>query len=82
MARTAVEIDADDEAWLEHEAHQRGETVAVLVREAVHEYRQRREQHEQVGGLPAALARTAGLWRAGDALAWQERLRTEWSREW
>lgn len=39
-----------------------------------------REESRNLPSLTTALARTAGLWRQGDGLAWQNRLRDEWDR--
>ncbi len=80
MTKTLINLDADDKAWLDLEARQRRLPMTELVRQAVHSFRLR----EQARGRPAlaeALANTAGLWRQGDALAWQQRLRDEWDRE-
>ncbi len=80
MPRTLINLEADDKQWLDAEAKARGVSMAALVREAVHEYR----VHEEATGRPAlaqALADTAGIWRRGDGLAWQRRLRDEWARD-
>jgi len=79
MPKTIVNLDAEDKSWLDHEARRRKLPMTELVRQAVHSYRLR----EQSRGRPAleeALTRTAGLWRQGDGLAWQRRLRDEWDR--
>lgn len=80
MPRTLINLDSDDKQWLDAEARVRGVSMAALVREAVHEYR----VHEQAVRRPTleqALSDTAGIWRAGDGLVWQRRLRDEWTRE-
>jgi hypothetical protein len=80
MAKTLINLDANDKAWLDREARLRKLPMTELVRQAVHHFRLR----EQSRGRPAlaqALANTAGLWRQGDALAWQQRLRDEWGRD-
>ncbi|MEX2497773.1 MAG: CopG family transcriptional regulator [Wenzhouxiangellaceae bacterium] len=80
MPRTLINLEPDDKQWLDAEARARGVSMASLVREAVHEYR----VHEQATRRPTleeALADTAGIWRGGDGLAWQRRLRDEWTRD-
>lgn len=77
MPKTLVNLDPDDKAWLDQEARRRKLPMTELVRQAVHSYRQR-EQNQTPPALDDVLARTAGLWRHGDALTWQQRLRGEW----
>ena len=79
MPRTLINLEAEDKQWLDAEAKARGVSMAALVREAVHEYR----VHEEATRRPKlahALADTAGIWRRGDGLEWQRRLRDEWAR--
>ena len=79
MPRTLINLQADDKQWLDAEARARGVSMGALVREAVHEYRVR----ALAVGRPTlnqALAETAGIWSGGDGLAWQRRMRDEWSR--
>ncbi len=78
MPKTLVNLDPDDKAWLDQEARRRKLPMTELVRQAVHSYRLR-EQSQARPALDEVLARTAGLWRHGDGLAWQQRLRGEWN---
>lgn len=80
MAKTLINLDPDDKAWLDREARRRKLPMTELVRQAVHGYRLR-EQSRSRPALAEALARTAGLWRQGDGLDWQQRLRDEWNRD-
>lgn len=77
MTRTLVNIDDDDKRWLDLEARSRGVPMTRLVGEAVHEYRVRQEAADRPG-MDRVLADTRGLWRQGDGLEWQQRLRGEW----
>ncbi len=77
MPKTLVNLDPDDKAWLDQEARRRKLPMTELVRQAVHSYRQR-EQNQAQPALDDVLARTAGVWRHGDGLTWQQRLRAEW----
>jgi hypothetical protein len=80
MPKTLVNLDPDDKDWLDREARRQQLPMTELVRRAVRSYRLR----EQARGRPAlaqALASTAGLWRQGDGLGWQQRLRDEWGSD-
>lgn len=77
MTRTLINLPDDDKAWLAREAHSRQVPMAELVRAAVRNYRVQQESQDHPS-LRTALTRTQGLWRQGDGLAWQRRLRDEW----
>lgn len=77
MARTLINLDPDDKAWLDREARLRKLPMTELVRQAVQGYRIQQES-EGLSDLQSALRRTAGIWRHGDGLAHQQRLRGEW----
>ncbi|MGK2913825.1 MAG: ribbon-helix-helix domain-containing protein [Porticoccaceae bacterium] len=77
MARTLINLDPEDKEWLDREARARHVPMTELVRQAVRDYRTR-QQSLAHPSLQTALARTAGLWRAGDGLVYQRRLREEW----
>lgn len=79
MARTLVNLPPEDKAWLDQEACVRHIPMTELVRQAVHAYRLR-EQNLARPTLQEALQQTAGIWRQGDALEYQNRLRDEWER--
>lgn len=73
MTRTIISLDPEDKQWLERTAQAQGVPMARLVREAI----RRMRQQEDVS-LEELLRQTSGLWRRGDGLAWQRRLRKEW----
>ena len=73
MIRTIISIDAEDKKWLERKAQEAGVPMTELVREAIRRLR----RHEDVS-FESLLQQTAGLWRKGDGLAYQHRLRKEW----
>ena len=76
MPRTIVNLDPDQKAWLDQQAALRGVAMTELVRQAVRDFRAREEARPS---LRQALKRTSGIWRHGDGLAYQERIRNEWS---
>lgn len=80
MPRTLINLHADDKAWLDAEARARKVPMTELVREAVGSYRAREEARRRPH-LAEALRASAGIWRQGDGLHWQRRLRAEWDRE-
>jgi predicted transcriptional regulator len=77
MPRTVINLDPKDKAWLDHEAKVRHVSMTELVRQAVRAYRTRQESLDRPN-LQQALARTGGIWRSDDGLAYQRRLREEW----
>ena len=77
MPRTLVDLDDENKAWLDRQAALRGVPMTELVRQAVRDFRIR-EDRVSKPAFRDTLKRTAGIWRAGDGLAFQERLRREW----
>jgi hypothetical protein len=73
MTRTIISLEPEEKLWLEQRAQAQGVSMARLVREAIRRLR----QQEQVS-LEEVLKETSGLWRKGDGLAYQRRLRKEW----
>lgn len=54
--------------------------MTELVRQAVHSYRVREESRGQ-DRLQHMVRETAGIWRGGDGLDYQQRLRDTWDRD-
>jgi hypothetical protein len=73
MIRTLVSLEPEDKAWLERTARAEGVPETELVRRAVRNLR--RQQETSFSDL---LRRTRGIWKKGDALAYQRRLRRQW----
>jgi hypothetical protein len=76
MVRAHILLDEDDKAWLDRQAREQGVALAELVRQAVRLLREQSPPRNV--SLRRALEVTAGSWREGDGLAWQEKLRGEW----
>jgi len=76
MIRTIISLDPEDKSWLDRTATERGVPMTELVREAIRRFRS--TTSEPAPTFDALLDRTRGLWRQGDGLAWQDRLRDEW----
>ena len=78
MVRTVVSLDMADKAWLDERSRAERIAMTELVRRAIRQYRQA-DTAGSPQGVRAALAATKGLWAAGDGLAYQRRMRDDWS---
>ncbi len=79
MIRTVISLDQESKDWLDRRAREEKLSMAELIRTAVQRYRD-----EKSGGSPSMdelLKRTSGMWKAGDALAYQRRIREQWQRQ-
>ncbi len=77
MIRTLISLDPEDKSWLDRMATERGVPMTEIVREAIRRLRAASDQPTPAT-YDALIERTRGLWRHGDGLAWQKRLRDEW----
>jgi hypothetical protein len=73
--RIIVTIPEQDRLWLENYSRVRSIPVAEAVRRGIERLR-REETPESYRSL---LQSTSGLWKQGDGLEYQQRLREEWS---
>ena len=73
MTRTIISLENDDKKWLDEESARSGLPRAELVRLSIRYMRLDREK-----SFENLLNQTSGTWREGDALAYQERIRSEW----
>ena len=73
MTRMILSLGERDKSWLERRARETGVSMAELVRKALH-----RMQQEEDATLDRLLEETRGVWRKGDALRYQRRVRGEW----
>lgn len=76
MVRTVIALDDDDKRWLDRKAKEEGVPMTELVRRAVRLFR--RQAPAQGRSLDELLQATSGLWKHGDGLRYQRRLRREW----
>jgi hypothetical protein len=78
MVRTVISLDAGDKAWLDRVARSERIPMTKLVRHAIRRLRREREAAPQ--GFDVLLRETAGIWKGGEALRYQRRMRAEWDR--
>jgi Arc/MetJ-type ribon-helix-helix transcriptional regulator len=76
MVRTVISLDEDDKRWLDLRAEQEGVSMTELIRRAVRLLRG--QTAEDYRSLEELLAATSGIWKQGDGLEYQNRLRDEW----
>ncbi len=77
MTRTLIALDPDDKAWLTRKAKRERTPLTELVRRAVRQYR--KHSGPETSELERLLEETAGLWKKGDGLAYQNRMRRQWA---
>jgi hypothetical protein len=78
MPRTLITLDPDDKAWLMRRAKLERTPMTELVRRAVRQFR--KQSGPRAPDFDQLLEQTSGLWRQGDGLAYQKRMRTDWDR--
>jgi hypothetical protein len=77
VVRTIISLAETDKRWLDQRAKQQGVPMTAVIREAV-ELLRFRDSVERRRQFDAVLKRTAGIWKNGDGLAWQRKMRAEW----
>ena len=78
MIRTIISIEPEEKNWLNHQASEQNTTMTEIVRRAIHFYHQQIEPTGE-GNILDLLNHTQGIWRNGDGLQYQQKLRGEWS---
>ena len=71
--RTIISLESDDKQWLDEESRRSGLPKSAIIRMSIRYMRMDKER-----SFENLLNQTSGTWRAGDGLAYQERLRSEW----
>lgn len=75
MVRTIISLPERDKRWLDKRARDKKVPMTAVIREAV---KALQDQEERQEALEKALKASAGIWKNGDGLAWQRKLREEW----
>jgi hypothetical protein len=73
MTRTIISLDKKDKSWLDRKSAETGLPMSEIVRQAI-----RRMQGKEEAAFDRLLKRTSGIWRHGDGLVYQRRMRKEW----
>jgi hypothetical protein len=72
--RTIITISEGDKAWLENFSKAKGISLAEAIRRGIAQLKEREEKNTY-GKL---VEETGGIWKKGDGLAFQKKLRSEW----
>jgi hypothetical protein len=72
--RTIVTLSEEDKTWLEGYSKAKGISMAEAIRRSI----MRLKDQEAQSNYQNLVMRTRGIWRGGDGLAYQEKLRSEW----
>lgn len=73
MTRMLISLEENDRRWLEQRSQEAGVPMSEVVRQAI-----RQAQKNGQKPMKELLASTKGLWRQGDGLKYQRRIRKEW----
>jgi hypothetical protein len=68
-----ISLEEKDKRWLEQRALETGVPMSEVVRQAI-----RQVQETKQKPMKDLLASTRGIWRHGDGLSYQRRIRKEW----
>jgi hypothetical protein len=72
--RTIITLSDEDKAWLESFSKARGISMAESIRQGIAHLREREEKDL----YRTLIEETRGIWKRGDGLAYQKKLRSEW----
>ena len=78
MIRTVISLDRESKEWLDRCAREEKVSMAELIRTAIQRYR--KEKGKPAHSMDELLKQTSGIWKAGDALVYQRRMRKQWQR--
>jgi ribbon-helix-helix CopG family protein len=78
MIRIVISLDEESKKWLDQQAREENISAAELIRTAVRKYRD--EKRREALPLKDLLNQTSGIWKRGDGLTYQRRLRKEWQK--
>jgi hypothetical protein len=74
VQRAKISISDEEKSWLESYSKVRGISVAEAIRQAIMHLREQEGQST----YQSLVAQTRGVWKKGDGLEYQKRLRSEW----
>ncbi len=74
--RTIITISEEDKKWIESYGKVHGISLAEAIRKGIRKLR----ESEKRDTYCTMIDKTKGLWKKGDGLKYQQRLREEWNR--
>lgn len=72
--RTIITISEEDKSWLESYSRASGISMAEAVRRSI----MRLKVQDAKSAYQSLVRQTKGVWKKGDGLAYQKKLRSEW----
>ena len=76
MVRTVISLEPDEKKWLDRKASQEHVSMTQVVRTAIEHFRKSTESGP--GSFRQLLAETKGIWKHGDGVKYQRKIRGEW----
>ena len=73
--RTIITISEEDKQWLEHYSSLHRVSMAEAIRQGIRKLK----EAELMENYQTIVKNTRGLWKKGDGLAYQKKIRTEWN---
>lgn len=80
MIRLVISLAKDDKIWLQHVAEDQHVSMAEVIRLAIEHYRHEM-QTTPTHSLHQILLKTKGIWKKGDGLTYQRKIRSEWDKK-
>jgi uncharacterized protein (DUF2344 family) len=80
MIRVVISLAQEDKNWLQHIAEDQHQSMAEVIRQAIERYRLELQTTSPLS-LEQILSKTKGIWKQGDALAYQRKIRSEWDKK-
>jgi len=75
--RTIITISEDDKRWLESYSSLNKVSVAEAIRQGIRKLK----EAELFENYQTLVQRTRGLWKKGDGLTFQKKIRAEWNSQ-
>ena len=77
MVRTIISLEEKNHAWLIKTAQSEHVSMTEIVRRAIEQYRLTCAQ-EGTSNVEKMVRATKGIWKHGDGLSYQKKIRSEW----
>ena len=72
--RTIITLPEEDKEWLETYSHANQISMAAAIRRGIHKLKENEVQET----YRAIVENTQGIWKQGDGLDYQRKMRSEW----